>query len=94
MLLAKSLDDALAQSATASPPVETVFVIGGAQPIIDALAHPACDTAYITHLHSEFDCDVSLPGVATFGFAQLAAQASLEHLVYVCLCVCVLFIVC
>ena len=74
VLLAKTLNDALAMSSAASPAVETVFVIGGAQPFADALSHPSCDTAYVTHVRSEFDCDVSLPPLSTFGFEQLAAQ--------------------
>ena len=45
--------------------VEKVFVIGGATVYEQALSSPLLDTAYCTRVEGEFECDVSVLGLAT-----------------------------
>lgn len=75
VFVAKSLDQALAHARSVSPRVETVFVIGGSQPIRDALKHSACSTVYLTRLAQEFDCDTFIPAdLASQGFDEVYTQ--------------------
>lgn len=51
-----SLDAALSLAENDAS-IDHVFVIGGAQLYNEALAHPCCDTVYITMVNWEYDCD-------------------------------------
>jgi dihydrofolate reductase len=74
VLLAGSLDDALAQ-AWSRPDVAGVFVIGGAQIFAAAFAHPACRFVYLTRIDARFDCDAFLPPLAPrFALAGVLAR--------------------
>ncbi|MCK5012677.1 MAG: dihydrofolate reductase [Candidatus Omnitrophica bacterium] len=41
--------------------IETIFVIGGQQVYEWAVKCPECEKLYVTHIHSEFDCDAFFP---------------------------------
>lgn len=56
----KSLNDALELAASLSNIYET-FVIGGSRLYKEALEHPQCDKAYVTHVHSDYECNVYFP---------------------------------
>jgi dihydrofolate reductase len=57
---ARSLDGALGIAA-ARPDVEAAFVIGGAELLRAAFAHPACQVIFLTRIDATFPCDVFLP---------------------------------
>lgn len=61
---AASLDEALALIA-ADETIHQAFVIGGGALYRDALADPRCMRVYLTRVHARFDCDTSLPALAS-----------------------------
>ncbi len=63
VLLAGSLDDALAHAA-AVPDVDQLFVVGGGEIYWQAFAHDRCRDVFLTRLASTFDCDTFIPPVA------------------------------
>ena len=65
VLLAGSLDEAL-RTFSASPydkQVENIFVIGGRQIFMEAVAHPLCQKIYFTKILRMFECDVFFPPI-------------------------------
>ena len=58
--VAASLDQALTL-ATELSPTGQVFVIGGSQVYQQAIAHPQCDTLYVTRIYNTFTCDDFFP---------------------------------
>jgi dihydrofolate reductase len=56
----QSVDDAL-QLVTSISNVHETFIIGGSRLYKEALDHPQCYKAYITHVHQHHDCDVFFP---------------------------------
>ena len=65
VLLAGSLDEAL-RTFSASPydkEVENVYVIGGRQIFVEAVAHPLCQKIYLTKILRMFECDVFFPPI-------------------------------
>ena len=70
VLLAHSLDDALAQAA-AAPDVYRLFVVGGGEIYRQAFAHPACRDIYLTRIDAELDCDTFIHLPAHFACAEV-----------------------
>jgi dihydrofolate reductase len=62
VLVAGSLDDALAQARGAGS-IERLFVIGGGDVFRQSFAHPACAEVYLTRIAAVFDCDTFIPDV-------------------------------
>ncbi len=58
-LVAESLMDALHRLRSWPTPIETAFVIGGVEPIVEALS--VCDALYVTHVQGDFPSDVFIP---------------------------------
>lgn len=58
--LAATLDDAIA-AAAATPDVESIFVVGGAQIYTAAVADPRCKVIYYTRVYGSFHCDAHFP---------------------------------
>lgn len=56
VLIARSLDEALGHLDNL-PSLQDTFVIGGSRLYEEALLHPSCSKAYITHIHKHFECD-------------------------------------
>jgi dihydrofolate reductase len=54
--LARSLDEALAVTG-----VESIFVVGGAGLLQEAIVHPALRYVYLTRIEGRFACDVVIP---------------------------------
>lgn len=71
VLVARSLDDAL-DAAAAAPDVETTFVVGGAQLLVEAVDHPALRYVYLTRVDGRFGCDVVMPDLDARGFTTTA----------------------
>lgn len=60
---ASSLQDALTQIGEGGEksPIESVYVIGGAQIYAQAVQHPQCRQIYLTRIDGAFDCDTFFP---------------------------------
>lgn len=56
-----SVVGSLAEALTAAAASPRVFVIGGAQIYREALAHPECETLYLTRVNGTHDCDTFFP---------------------------------
>jgi dihydrofolate reductase/thymidylate synthase len=76
VLVAPSLAEAVATLSAApySDSVESVFVVGGAAAFAEALkggsgTAVACDTVFLTRVHTEFECDVFIPAIDDEAFA-------------------------
>ncbi len=67
VVASRSLDDALA----AARECESVFVVGGAGLLLDALEHPALRWIYLTRIEGNFECDIVLPDLDARGFVKL-----------------------
>ena len=73
-IVATSLEDVLSR-ARAAPDIETLFIIGGGVLYRDALAHPACQTVYLTRIEGHRDCDAFFPPLeASFVLAEASAR--------------------
>lgn len=64
--IASSLDDALAQIASASD-IDTAFVVGGAQIFREAFTHPELRYVYLTRVLGRFGCDTHIPDLDAAG---------------------------
>jgi len=53
-----SLDDALQE---ADDTIEDIFIIGGGKVFSEVMELPMLDGIYLTHIHTEFDCDTFFP---------------------------------
>jgi dihydrofolate reductase/thymidylate synthase len=74
---ARSLDEALAVR-----DVETVFVVGGAILLIEAIERRDLRYVYLTRIEERYDCDVRMPDLDARGFAKVAwegEQSGEEH---------------
>ena len=63
VVVARSIDEALAVDG-----VETVFVVGGAGLIRDAIERDDLRFVYLTRIDQRFDCDVRMPDLDARGF--------------------------
>lgn len=69
VLGARSLDEALSLLAGRED-IHQVFVIGGGEVYGQAIAHPLCQTLYVTQIHAEFGCDTHFPAFES-GFERV-----------------------
>lgn len=58
--IAASLDEALYELEKIDE-IDKVFVIGGASLYVQAIAHPDCESIYLTEVKGEFRCDAFFP---------------------------------
>jgi dihydrofolate reductase len=73
----QSLDAALSV-----PEVESVFIVGGAGVIVEAIERPDLRYVYLTRVESRFECDVVMPNLDQRGFVKQAWEGELaaeEH---------------
>lgn len=73
VIVAHGLDDALAVA-----DVETVFVVGGAGVIRDAIERADLRFVYLTRIDQRFDCDVRMPDLDARGFVRDAWEGERE----------------
>ena len=73
VIVAHTLDDALAVGE-----VETVFVVGGAGVIRDAIERTDLRFVYLTRIHQRFACDVRMPDLDARGFVRDAWEGERE----------------
>ncbi len=77
VVAARSLDEALAV-----PEVESIFVVGGAGVIVEAIERPDLRHVYLTRVESRFECDIVMPNLDARGFVKQAWEGELaaeEH---------------
>lgn len=81
VLVARSLEDAVAllSSEQFADKIDSIFVIGGAAAFQEALSSAGkvvCDTIYLTRVHSEVACDVSIPAIddSIYALTELKAK--------------------
>jgi len=65
VIVARSLDEALAIGG-----VETIFVVGGAVLIREAIERDDLRYVYLTRIGQSFDCDVHMPDLDARGFVR------------------------
>jgi dihydrofolate reductase / thymidylate synthase len=74
VIAARSLDEALAV-----PDAETVFVVGGAILLIDAIERPDLRYVYLTRIEERYDCEVKMPNLDARGFVKVAWEGELVN---------------
>jgi len=65
VVVAHSIDEALAVGG-----VESIFVVGGAGLLRDAIDRPDLRFVYLTRIEHRFDCDVQMPDLDARGFVR------------------------
>ncbi len=73
VIAARTLDAALT-----IPDAETIFVVGGAGLLIDALARPDLRYIYLTRVDGSFECDVTMPDLDAAGFKKVEWEGELR----------------
>ena len=73
VIAARTLDEALAV-----PDAETIFIVGGADLLNDALAHPDLRYIYLTRVDGSFECDVKMPDLDAAGFVKTDWEGELR----------------
>ena len=74
VIAARSLDEALAVR-----DVETVFVVGGAILLIEAVERRDLRYVYLTRVEERYDCDVRMPDLDARGFVKVAWEGELAN---------------
>lgn len=74
VIAARSLDEALAVR-----DVETVFVVGGAGLLIDALDRRDLRYVYLTRIEERYDCEIKMPDLDARGFVKVAWEGELSN---------------
>lgn len=74
VIAARSLDEALAVR-----DVETVFVVGGAGLLIDALERRDLRYVYLTRIEERYDCEIKMPDLDARGFVKVAWEGELSN---------------
>lgn len=77
VVAARSLDEALAAG-----DVETVFVVGGAGLLVDAIERPELRYVYLTRIDERYDCEIKMPDLDARGFVKVEWEGELtseEH---------------
>lgn len=69
VIVAGSLDAAL--HAARSPTIDNVFVVGGAEILREAFAHPELRWVYLTRVEGRFGCDVMIPNLDALSFVRV-----------------------
>lgn len=73
----RTLDEAFAIA-----DVETIFLVGGAGVLLEAVERPDLRHVYLTRVESRYDCDVKMPNLDERGFVKQAWDGELaaeEH---------------
>ena len=73
VVVAHSIDEALAVGG-----VESIFVVGGAGLLRDAIDRPDLRFVYLTRIEQRFDCDVRMPDLDARGFVHDAWEGERE----------------
>jgi dihydrofolate reductase len=73
VVLARSIDAALEVGG-----VESIFVVGGAGLLRDAIDRPDLRFVYLTRIEQRFDCDVRIPDLDARGFVRDAWEGERE----------------
>lgn len=77
VVAARTLDEALAV-----PDVESIFLVGGAGVLLEAIERPDLRHVYLTRVETRYDCDVKMPNLDQRGFVKQAWDGELaaeEH---------------
>ncbi|HSK01932.1 MAG TPA: dihydrofolate reductase [Kofleriaceae bacterium] len=74
VIAARSLDEALAVR-----DVETVFVVGGAILLIEAIERRDLRYVYLTRVEERYDCEVRMPDLDARGFVKVAWEGELTN---------------
>jgi len=74
VIAARSLDEALAVR-----DVETVFVVGGAGVLIEAVERRDLRYVYLTRVEERYDCEVRMPDLDARGFVKVAWEGELAN---------------
>jgi dihydrofolate reductase len=77
VVAARTLDEALAV-----PDVESIFLVGGAGVLLEAIERPDLRHVYLTRVETRYDCDVRMPNLDQRGFVKQAWEGELaaeEH---------------
>jgi dihydrofolate reductase len=77
VVVARSLDEALAL-----PDVETIFVVGGAGVLVDAVERRDLRNVYLTRIDGHYECEIQMPDLDARGFTRVAwdgEQSGEEH---------------
>lgn len=74
VIAARSLDEALAMR-----DVETVFVVGGAGLLIEAVERRDLRYVYLTRVEERYDCEVRMPDLDARGFVKVAWEGELAN---------------
>ena len=73
VVVAHSIDEALAVGG-----VESIFVVGGAGLLRDAIDRADLRYVYLTRIEQRFDCDVRMPDLDALGFVRDAWEGERE----------------
>lgn len=65
VIAARTLDEALAV-----PEVESIFLVGGAGVLLDAIDRPDLRHVYLTRVETHYECDVLMPNLDQRGFVK------------------------
>ncbi len=74
VIAARSLDEALAVR-----DVETVFVVGGAVLLIEAVERRDLRYVYLTRIEERYDCEIKMPDLDARGFVKVAWEGELVN---------------
>jgi dihydrofolate reductase len=74
VIAARSLDEALAVR-----DVETVFIVGGAILLIEAVERRDLRYVYLTRVEERYDCDIKMPDLDARGFVKVAWEGELAN---------------
>jgi len=77
VVAARTLDEALEV-----PDVESIFLVGGAGVLLEAIERPDLRHVYLTRVETRYDCDVKMPNLDQRGFVKQAWDGELaaeEH---------------
>jgi len=74
VIAARSLDDALTVS-----DVETVFVVGGAALLVEAIEHRDLRYVYLTRIEERYGCEIKMPDLDARGFVKVEWEGELVN---------------
>lgn len=77
VVAARSLDEAFAVR-----DVETIFVVGGAELLVEAIERPDLRYVYLTRIDGHYDCEIRMPDLDARGFVRVeweSEQFGEEH---------------
>jgi dihydrofolate reductase/thymidylate synthase len=74
VIAVRSLDEALAVR-----DVETVFIVGGAVLLIEAVERRDLRYVYLTRIEERYDCEIKMPDLDARGFVKVAWEGELVN---------------